>query len=286
MLALQYNFTGGDMANASGFQLCGTGPEIYESCWVGSQMGKCAEELVATADVQPGQRVLDVGCGTGVVARAAAGRTGTGCNITGTDLNEGMLESARKFAAKHGLEDIVWQRCDATAMPFEDESFDVVLCQQGLQFMPDRRAAMREMARVLASGGRLAVSVWRAPSPYGVAVREVMERRFGEGATDLWQVVYSLGDRDELRSLAEDAGLERARVHYDIKFARHPNPEEFVFGALAGSPLADDFAALEQRERSSIVRDIVAALSTCMDDDGLAMPAECHTLTAEKSPRT
>lgn len=271
------------MANTSGFQLSGTGPEIYETCWVGSQMGKCAEELVATADVRTGQRVLDVGCGTGVVAREAARRIGEGGDITGTDLNEGMLESAREFAVKHGLMDIVWQKCDATRMPFEDESFDVVLCQQGLQFMPDRRAAVTEMARVLAPGGRLALSVWRAPSPYGIAVREVMERRFGEGATDSWQIVYSLGDRDELRSLAEDAGLKKARVHYDIKFARHPSPEGFVFGALAGSPLAEPFAALEQGERSSIVRDIVSALSDCMDDDGLAMPAECHTLIAEKS---
>ena len=136
------------MVSTSGFQLSGTGPEIYETCWVFSQLGKCADELVAAADVRPGQRVLDVGCGTGVVAREVARRIGGDGDITGTDINEAMLESAREFAARHRLVGIHWQQCDATAMPFEDESFDVVLCQQGLQFMPDRRAAVMEMARV------------------------------------------------------------------------------------------------------------------------------------------
>ena len=168
-------------------------------------------------------------------------------------------------------------------MPFDEGAFDVVLCQQGLQFMPDRSAAVAEMARVLAPGGRLAVSVWRSPSPFGIALREILDRRFGEGTTAPWQVMYSLGDRNELRTLAVDAGLRSARVQFDLKMLRHPNPEEFVLGAMAGSPLANAFAALAYEERAIIVREIVTALDYYTDDDGLAVPAECHTLTAEKA---
>ena len=271
------------MAKSSGFQLSRAGPASYEACWVPAQMGKCAEDLAIAANIRLGDRVLDVACGTGVVAREAAKRTEAPSAVTGTDLNEGMLEIARAFAATHGLSEIVWQQCDAASMPFVDEAFDVVLCQQGLQFMPDRPSAMAEMARVLAPGGRLAVSVWRTSSPFGIAIRESMERRFGEGGTDAWQAMYSLGDRDELRSLGVDAGLQSAQVHYDVKFLRHPNPDEFVLGAIGGSPLADSFATLDRGERASVVSEIVTALSYWHDDGGLAVPAECHTLTAEKS---
>lgn len=270
------------MAKTSGFQLSGTGPELYETCWVTAQMGKCAEDLVIAADIHPGDRVLDVGCGTGVVARKAAKRTATASDVTGSDINEGMLEIARDYAARHGLSAIDWQQCDAAAMPFDAGTFDVVLCQQGLQFMPDRSAAMAEMARVLAPGGRLAVSVWRAQSPFGLALAKTLDRRFGEGTTTPWQVMYSLGDRDELRSLAENAGLQQARVFYDIKMVRHPNPEEFVLGAMAGSPIADRFSALEDEECAGIVKEIIASLEAYHDDYGLATPAECHTLTAQK----
>jgi SAM-dependent methyltransferase len=271
------------MAKTSGFQLSGTGPESYEVCWVPALMGKCAEDLAAAANICPGDRVLDVGCGTGVVAREAARQTGTASNVTGTDINEGMLEIARSFAERHELSEIAWRQCDAASMPFDDGAFDVVLCQQGLQFMPDRSAATAEMARVLAPGGRLVVSVWRSSSAFGIALCEALDRQFGEGTTAPWQIAYSLGDRHELRALATNAGLRNAQVHFDVKMACHSHPEEFVLGAIAGSPLADGFADLADGQRADIVREIVSALDDCRDDNGLAVPAECHTLTAEKT---
>ena len=270
------------MDRTSGFQLIGSGPESYEICWVTAQMARCAEDLVSAACVGPGDRVLDVGCGTGVVAREAARRTGSGHDVTGTDINAGMLEIARDFAARHDLPNIQWRQSDAVSLTLPDETFDVVLCQQGLQFMPDRAAAMAEMARVLAPGGRLAVSVWRSVSPFGTALSEVFDRRFGAGTSAPWQVVYSLGDRDELRALSVDAGLLNSRVHFDIKFLRHPDPQVFIQGALAGSPVAEIFSGVSEAERADIVGEIANALKYYQDDAGLAVPVECHTLLAEK----
>ena len=270
------------MSKYAGFQLSGSGPETYEICWVPALMGRCAIELVEAAKVRKGDRVLDVGCGTGVVAREAVRQTGSAATVTGTDINEGMLEAASLFADQHAMSEISWHQCDSRSMPFDDGAFDVVLCQQGLQFMPDRPAALAEMTRVLAPNGHLAVSVWRSSSFFGTVLCEALDRHFGEGTTAPRQVAYSLGDRDELRSLASGAGLKNAHVRFDVKMGRHADPNKFVLGAIAGSPLAGSVAAMPDEERAALVQEIVNALHTCMDDGGLAVPAECHTLTAQK----
>ncbi len=270
------------MAGESGFQLKQGGPEVYELCWVQAQMARSAGELVAAARVGPGDMVLDVACGTGVVARAAANRTEAAANVIGTDVSVAMLEAAARFAAEAGLPEITWLECDAAAMPLPDAAVDILLCQQGLQFMPDKSGAMAEMARVLKPGGRLALSVWKTRSPLGAAFTAVLDRHFGAGTTEPWEMVYSLGNRDILHELAEGAGLHDAHVVLDVKFARYPDPEAFITGALAGSPLAETMADLPAAEYASLVGEIVAELTDCLDDDGLAVPSQCLTLTARK----
>jgi SAM-dependent methyltransferase len=202
--------------------------------------------------------------------------------VTGTDINGGMLEAAARFAAEAGLAEIAWLECDAAAMPLPDDTFDVVLCQQGLQFMPDKPGAMAEMARVLKPGGRLALSVWKTRSPLGAAFATVLDRHFGAGTTAPWEMVYALGDRDRLHDLAEGAGLRDAHVVLDVKFIRHPDTQAFITGALAGSPLAETMAELPPAEHKRLVTEIVAELADCHDDDGLAVPSQCLTLTARK----
>lgn len=270
------------MPETSEFQLKRGGPELYEAYFVKAQMGSAAEELVTAAGIGPDDRVLDVGCGTGVVARTAASRTASDTQVTGTDVNGPMLTAARGFAAQAGLTGIEWIECDAANMPFGGGRFDAVLCQQGLQFMPDRAAALAEMARVLKPGGRLALSVWKESSPLGVALSKVLDRRFGDGTTAAWQVMYSLGDRETLRGLAAAAGFRDIQIAFDFKFARHPDPLAFVAGAIAGSPLAGAVAELPGDERERLCGEVVAELSNFQDDGGLAAPAPCHTLTARR----
>jgi SAM-dependent methyltransferase len=270
------------MTGESGFQLKQGGPQVYELCWVRAQMGRCAEELVAASGVSPGDRVLDVACGTGVVARTAATRSGTAANVTGTDVNSGMLKAAAQFAAEAGLADITWLECDAAAMPLPDASFDVVLCQQGLQFMPDKAGAMAEMARVMKPDGRLALSVWKTRAPIGAAFATVLDRHFGAGTTAPWELIYSLGDRNYLHDLAKGAGLRQAHITFDVKFARHPEPEAFITGAIAGSPIAETMADLPEAVHTRLINEIVDELADYHDDDGLASPAQCLTLTARK----
>ncbi len=268
-------------AGKSGYQLQGDRPNLYEQWWVPSLMGPCAEDLVDAACLQVGEKVLDVACGTGVVARAAALRECCQLSVTGADINDVMIDTARRHAGANDTRNIRWCIGDATDLPFESSIFNAVLCQQGLQFMPNRLMALCEMARVLVPGGRLVASVWKSGSPFGSVLREVLGGRFGEDATSSWGASISLGDRLELRALAEDAGFKDCHVRYDVKIGRHPAPEEFICGVIAATPLSNDFANLPANERRKLIRSITQALENYMDDGGLAYPAECHTLTAQ-----
>ncbi|WP_294609799.1 methyltransferase domain-containing protein [Roseovarius sp.] len=270
------------MTGKSGFQLRQGGPEVYERCWVRAQLAQSAEELVAAANVSSGDRVIDIACGTGVVARSAAVRSGDAATVTGADVNSDMLAAAARFAADADLADIAWVECDAADIPEQDSKFDVALCQQGLQFMPDKKGALAEMWRVLKPGGRLAITVWKTRSPIGAAFANVFDRHFGEGTAAPWEMVYSLGDRARLRKLASGAGFRNTHITFDVKFARHPDPAAFISGAIAGSPMAEVIAGLSDADHDRLIREILAELSLYHDDDGLAVPAECLTLTALK----
>src|SRR5215475_2176295 len=149
------------MSSAQQWHFVGSVPENYERYLVPTIFGPWALDLVEEAGARPGERVLDIACGTGIVARTAAGRVGSGGTVVGLDVSAPMLDVARVVAAGEGLS-IKWREGSAMKLPFPDTAFDVTLCQQGLQFFPDRATALREMHRVLGPGGRVALSVWRA----------------------------------------------------------------------------------------------------------------------------
>jgi ubiquinone/menaquinone biosynthesis C-methylase UbiE len=130
----------------SNHNFTGTGAEIYQRYFVPAFATPVSVALLEAAALQPGQRVLDVACGTGLVARLAAERVGPGGSVTGLDPSSDMIEAARTASPSA----INWHVGDATSMPFPDETFDVVLCQLGLMFMQDRHAAAAEMLRVAA----------------------------------------------------------------------------------------------------------------------------------------
>lgn len=140
-------------------QLRGTGAEMYERGLVPAIFAPWAAVLIKQAALQRGERVLDVACGTGVVARLAAKPVGSTGRIIGLDKDAERLAVACSLPPVPGVS-LEWQESNALAMPFADASFDALLCQQGLQFFPDRPAALREMHRALVPGGRLILSVW------------------------------------------------------------------------------------------------------------------------------
>jgi ubiquinone/menaquinone biosynthesis C-methylase UbiE len=142
------------------WQVAGSAAQVYERELVPAIFGPWAPRVLDVAAPAAGEWVLDAACGTGVVARLAAERVGADGRVVGFDLNPGMLTVARSLPA--GGAPIGWVQATAGRLPFPDGSFEVVCCQLGLQFFPDRAAALAEMARVLVAGGRLAAMVWRS----------------------------------------------------------------------------------------------------------------------------
>jgi SAM-dependent methyltransferase len=183
--------------------------------------------------VRVGERVLDVACGTGVVTRLLAQRVRPKGRVVGLDLNPGMLAAAQ--AAASGLS-IEWQEGSAISMAVADATFDAVLCQQGLQFFPDKSAALKEMRRVLVPGGRLALAVWRSVehSPGYRVLEEALARRVGPAKAAL--PPFGLGDATIIRSMVIGAGFREVKVRADVNLARFQSAEHFVRSVVAAAP--------------------------------------------------
>lgn len=207
--------------------------EAYEEYYLPAIFGPLSSILLDHAAPQSGESLLDVACGTGVVTRRAATIVGHEVRIVGVDLNPGMLEVARTVAptSNSGIE---WMQGDGTALDLPDHSFDLVLCQQGLQFFPDRAAGAREIRRVVRDTGRAALAVWqgldRHPLFAALAEAELPElARFGVPVTHGDLVApFSYGDPDVLRVLLREAGFRYVDVTQASIVARFSDPDRFV----------------------------------------------------------
>ena len=259
------------------FQLSVEAAEVYEARFVPAIFGEWAPHLVEAAGVAPGQAVLDVACGTGVVARTAADRMGGRGRVVGLDLNEGMLAVAGRLRP-----DIEWRQGDAAALPFEARCFDAVLCQAALMFFPDRAGALREMARVATPGATVAVQVWdrlEAQEGFG-AIYGAFSEHLGPEAAELESSYWALGDLDLMGSLFEAAGMRVTGTRTRVGTVRYPSATEAVTTELQATPLAERIGEDAQRR---IVEAASEAMSPFVVDGGrVELPLRGHLITAAR----
>lgn len=226
-------------------------PRMYERAVVPELFRPWAELLLDRAELKPKSSVLDVACGTGIVARLASKRLERGAKVVGVDLSAPMLEVAREIEPA-----IDWREGNAAALPVrQEERFDRVLCQQGIQFFADRPAAARELKRVTAPGGVLLAAVWcRAEKmPVFHATQRVAERHVGR----IHDERYAFGDPEALKQLLLDGGFRQAEVDEASIVSRFSDGAEFVrMNAMALVGMSG--AQLEEHERERVLEAICA----------------------------
>ena len=259
------------------FQVEGDAAADYQRFLVPAIFERWAAMLIGVADLQEGDRVLDLACGTGVVARTAATRVGPTGRVVGVDVNDAMLTVARGSGSE-----VDYQSADATELPFADAAFDAVVCQQGLQFFPDRLGALQQVRRVLDRGGQATVAVWRSidHSPVFAEFADALQRHAGPGAGTVMRSPFQLGAQDEVRALFAEAEFRDIRVEIQIAPVRFPSAAEMFEAEVRSSPLAEIVPSVDEDAIALLVEELEATLASHQDDDGVVFPLESHVIVA------
>jgi ubiquinone/menaquinone biosynthesis C-methylase UbiE len=268
------------------WQVTGNAAETYERALVPAVFAPWAPHVVALADPLTGERVLDIACGTGLIARLAAERVGRTGNVTGLDLNPGMLSFAASITSPDPATSapITWREASATNMPLPDAAFDVVYCQLGLQFFPDRPAAMREMYRVLVPGGRLGLMVWQGIqySPGFGALAAALARHVSTEAAGIMRAPFGLAEAEQLRALVAAEGFRDIAIQSVADTVRFPSISRFVQDYVRGSPLSGHVAKVSDDARAALVSEVGDELTPDVAGDALTFPIKAHLASARK----
>ncbi len=249
--------------------------ELYEAAFVPVFFAQWAPTLCAAAGIGPGQRVLDVACGTGIVARTAADLVGATGSVVGLDLNEAMLTVARRVTP--GVE---WHQGDAADLPFDDSSFDTVVSQMALMFFPDRRAAIEQMRRVVRTGGSVAVLVpgrletQPAFAPFVAMAAEMA----GREAAALLGTYFACGDLEELTALFEAAALRVVEASTPLGTYRAPSVDAFVTTEVESTPLVERISDDEYRRIRDGAREVLSPF--VLPGGSVEAPFGCNLVVA------
>lgn len=251
------------------------GARAYEDLHVPALFEEWADPVLDAAGVQPGSRVVDVACGTGVLAREARRRVGNGGRVVGVDPGPGMLAVAEKIDPS-----IDWKEGVAEELPLPDASFDAVVSQFGMMFFTDRHRAVREMLRVLDERGRIAVAVWDSLEKHAAYAREVeiLDELAGRDAGDALRAPFVLGDAEALGSVFEEAGVDHVRVDTRVGTARFPSIRALVEADLRGwLPVMG--VHLSEDKIHEILRAAEDRMSDLVTEDGVVFDSPAHIVS-------
>ncbi len=261
------------MVEESGFQVASEAPRFYES-HVERFMAPFVAALVE-ATVTKGASVLDVACGTGFATRAAAATAGESARVEGTDINPEMLAQARGVPAAPGIS-VTWSEASGLELPFGDDEFDAVICQQGLQFFPDPAGGVREMSRVTRAGGRIGVTVW-CPSKQNPFLHHetAMLAHHGGGEQAEFGVPEEQMHAWFVEGGATDFAVELVQAQVDL-----PPVMTYVPEHLKAIPWSVSSRALPAEQRASALAELDAELAEYKTDNGLTLPFQSYLATA------
>jgi ubiquinone/menaquinone biosynthesis C-methylase UbiE len=265
----------------SGFQLSGDAARIYEEQKVPTMFAPLAEATLDRVTVQDDDVVLDIACGTGIVARTVRQRAGAKPRIVGTDLNESMIAIAQSLA-DDAARSCEWQTADATKLPFEADTFSIAFCQQGIQFIPDKQAALAEVHRVLKPAGRICFTVWNGVAEFVVPMTTSLAQHVSADAARKATAPFAL-DANKLLPMLTEAGFTESSISEIVVNRTMPATEHAVRGEIEGLPIAKIIHEKSEAAMDHVVQDTYAGLAPFRHGDNFIVPQNTHLIQAVKS---
>lgn len=259
------------MSTSNSFHLSQAAAENYETHSVPAMFAPLAAATLDRLSLKDSAEVLDVACGTGAVTREIAGRMGGRGHIIGSDLNPAMLAvaEARQPTSSH---QVSWQAADVTSLPFDSGRFDYIFLQQGLQFFPDKPAALREIRRVLGPGGQLILTCWAEITPFNVAISQALLKHVGEAVAAKAKAPFSYRDATVIRALLADCGLNvtlQDRITLPRRF-------DDLRAQVLALPFEQDIQAAGPAVVDAVVADTARLMAPYREGDSFVMPQETH----------
>lgn len=260
------------------FQLSGNAAGIYEEQKVPAIFRPLAHASLDVLSIRDDDKVLDVACGTGVVGREVMKRLGPEGSVAGVDLNAGMIDVARELT-KADASNFEWHVADVTAMPFDDRTFSLAICQQGLQFFPDEDAAFREMHRVLRPAGRIAITVWAGVNEFFKSLAAALSRHVSEDVGEKSLAPFQYAGMASLPDRLSDIGLEGISVQKLSIIREIYDPETAIPKEILGNPVGHAVSQKGTAVIQRIVDEVMSDLSHCVDGGKLSAPQEANLIT-------
>ncbi len=245
--------------------------DYYEASWR-EQLRPAQELLLKLADLQPGEHVVDVACGTGLVTFPAAEAVGAGGRVVATDISQGMVDAAAKTAAERGIGNVSFERMDAEDLRLPEASFDVALCALGLMYVPDPPKALREQHRLLKPGGRAVAAVWGQRDRCGWA--EIFPITDARVESEVCPMFFQLGTKNALEQTFLMAGFEDVSLERLPSILHYDSDQEACGAAFAGGPVALAYSRFDDETRDAVHAEYLASIEPYHGGDGYDVPGE------------
>ncbi len=271
------------MTASTQWQLAQDAAERYQTVLTPTILGPFAQALVDFAELQAGEHVGDVGCGTGAAARHAAKTVGSVGQVAGVDVNASMIAVARSLPTVGG-DPIEWHVAQATELPFADQSLDIVLCAQTLQFLLEKQPSLAEMKRVVKSSGRVAVSLWTPieDNPYFYTLVETVARHIGPETAVGLKSAFALTNTDEIYSLLDEAGFAQIDMQMAQLDLPMPALTEFVPRHIQATPMANGFNQASKATQQTVVQEVAEKLNAYVANGRTQIPFHSHMILCRK----
>ena len=261
------------------YQLVGSAAAIYEAQKVPAIFRPLAEATLDAISLGRDDALLDVACGTGIVARTARLRFGSAPRVVGVDLNAGMIATARNLGDEVS-KSCEWHVADVTMMPFEPETFSVAICQQGIQFFPDEIAALREIKRVLRPGGRVVLSVWSGPSDLFKALAAALSRHVSEEVGERSLAPFRYSRASAIGSMLTELGYSDVSEQIVSVERVLADPELSIPKEIMASPIGPAVAERGEAIMQSVAADTISTLSSYRRGTALVVPQQSYLFQA------